>query len=241
MYIDLKPLVQRIESSIVKVGQVTPTLAILKYGDRADSKAYIRSIEKKARELGVKVIIQDLEGVKYPGEKIIEIQKLAYAVLPINPLPENMERIVSLWLDGKKDIDNFTGRSMFQNCTGEAVLEILKYLGIGTEKKVTIIGRHIGLDIFKVLLNADYSPTICHRKTRYLPCYTVEADVVISATGTRNLIDMGMVREDSLVIDVGLGDVAGDVVEVADVTPIKNGVGAVTTAVLFKHIFETVK
>lgn len=99
----------------------------------------------------------------------------------------------------------------------------------------------IGLDIFKVLLNADYSPTIVHSKTPNLESYTTDADVVVSATGVKNLIKKDMVKKNSLVIDVGLGDVAGDVVEVADVTPIKNGVGAVTTAVLFKHIFQTVK
>ncbi|MEW9093974.1 MAG: hypothetical protein AB2417_02730 [Clostridiaceae bacterium] len=241
MYIDLKPLVKHIENSIA-VGQA-PTLSILKYGDRKDSKAYISSIERKASELGVNVIIQDLKGLDKPELKILELIEISDAILPVSPFSESMEKIIKHVLFNSLDVDNFTGTSQFSNCTGQAVLEILKYLGIGTEKKVTIIGRHIGLEIFKVLLKADYSPTPVHSKTP--PDLAAErikdADVLVSATGVKNLIKKDMVKKGSIIIDVGLGDIEKSVAEIADVTTARDGVGSVTTAILFRNIFKTIR
>lgn len=239
MYIDLIPLIEKLEPKPIK--GVNPVLAILKHGDRADSTSYIKSIEKKAVELGAKVIIQDLEGMKKPSEKILEVKNLAEAVLPIRPLPQNIEKGIEFWIDFFKDIDNFTGKSIFNNCTAEAVLNILNFLNIKPQRRVVILGRHIGLDIALTLLKSNYSPTICHSKTENLKLYTQDADVVISATGVKNLITKDMVKVNATVIDVGLGDVEKGVVDKAYVTTVKNGVGAVTTAVLFNHLFKTVR
>lgn len=241
MYIDLRPLASQIENSI-EVGQ-TPTLAILKYGDKADSKAYISSIEKKALQLGVKVMVEDSKEVGNPDLRILDLVYTTNAILPVNPISKNMKEIIKNRLYGFMDVDNFTGTSKFPNCTGQAVLEILKYFEIGLEKKICILGRGIGAEIHKVLEKADYSPTTIHSKTPGILAEEriKEADVVVSATGVKGLIKKDMVKAGAIVIDVGLGDIAKGVEEIADVTTVKDGVGAVTTAVLFKHIFQTVK
>ncbi|MBE6067975.1 MAG: bifunctional 5,10-methylenetetrahydrofolate dehydrogenase/5,10-methenyltetrahydrofolate cyclohydrolase [Clostridium lundense] len=238
MYIDLEPLIKQLEPK--RVVGVNPTLAILKYGDRPDSTNYIGSIDNKADKLEINTIVQDLKCIENIESKIAEVQELANAILPVNPFPGKLKEIIKTRLDRTKDIDNFTGESIFDNCTGEAVLEILKYLEIGLDKDVCIVGRHIGLDVYKVLLNADYTPRPIHSKTPNPLNYIKNADVIISATGVKNIIRRDMIKPGATIIDVGLGDVDKGVAEIADVTPVRHGVGAVTTQVLFRHVLDTI-
>lgn len=139
MYIDLKPLVEKIESSIATVGQV-PTLAIVHYGEREDSTDFIKSIERKAKRPLVNPIVVDLEDENIEST-VTGIINIFDGILPVRPFSDIAEEIIKTNLNTFKDIDNFTGRSTFNNCTGEAVLEILKYLQIGTEEKICIVGR----------------------------------------------------------------------------------------------------
>lgn len=236
MYIDLKDLIDSLK--ITRTG--TPVLAILKHGERADSESYIKSIRRNAEKLGVSTMTVDLAN-RFDITKILdEVQSTADAVLPVKPFGELEELIIKACIDFNKDIDNFGGEGGFENCTVEAVNKILDFLDITSKSKVVIVGRHLGLDIALSLLERDFTPTICHSKTENLEQYTKEADVIISVTGKRGLITKDMVKVNSLVIDVGLGDVGPGVVEKANVTQVANGVGAVTTQVLFKHIFGAI-
>lgn len=235
MYIDLKQLVEELRPEKIKEKR---TLGIIKCGEHRDSTSYIKSIEKKAKELDIKTILVDLENTEKVYKKIMEIQGLSNAILPIKPFPELIEKFLELNILNFKDIDNFSGKSIFENCTAEGILEILKFLGIRIDKHVSVVGRGIGKEIAKMLLKNDYTVTVCHSKTENLKLYTQDADVIITATGVKNLIKKDMVKVNSLVIDVGLGDVDPTVIKKAYVTPVKNGVGAVTTQILFKHLLE---
>lgn len=234
MYIDLEQLIRNLEP----LGRGNKTLGIIKCGEHRDSTSYIKSIEKKAKDLEVRTVLLDLENTDKLYKKIMEIQGLSNAILPIKPFPELIEMFLELNILNFKDIDNFSGKSIFGNCTSESVLEILKFLGVGTDKHVLVVGRGIGKVIAKTLLRNDFTIMVAHSKTRNLELLTRNADVIISATGVKGLIKKDMVKVNSTVIDVGLGDVERGVEEKADVTPVKNGVGAVTTQILFKHLLE---
>lgn len=238
MYIDLAPLIKQLEPK-PEVG-VNPTLAILKYGEHKDSSNYIKGIEKKARKFRTKLIVQDLKDIENIESKIIEVQELTNAILPINPFHGKLNKIVKNKLDPVKDVDNFTGKSLFNKCTAEAVLEILKYQKIGIKQKITIVGSHVGMDIYNVLLKEGYNPKVVNRETQNIEECMKNADVIVSCTGVKGLIKKNMIKIGATVIDVGLGDVDEGVAEIADVTTVRDGVGAVTTAVLFKHIFTCV-
>lgn len=234
MYIDLEQLIRNLEP----LERGNKTLGIIKCGEHRDSTSYINSIEKKAKDLDIKTILVDLENAESLYQKIMEIQDLSNAILPVRPFPELIEIFLKINILSSKDIDNFTGKSIFQNCTSEGVLETLKFLSIGTDKHVLVVGRGIGKVIAKTLLRNDFTIAVAHSKTRNLELLTRNADVIISATGVKGLIKKDMVKVNSIVIDVGLGDVERGVEEKADVTPVKNGVGAVTTQILFKHLLE---
>lgn len=234
MYIDLEQLIRRLEP----LEKCNKTLGIIKCGEHRDSTSYIKSIEKKAKELDIKTILVDLENTEKVYKKIMEIQGLSNAILPIKPFPELIEKFLELNILNFKDIDNFSGESIFENCTAEGILEILKFLGIGIDKHVLVVGRGVGREMGKMLLKNDYTVMVAHSKTRNLELLTRNADVIISATGVKNLIKKDMVKINATVIDVGLGDVDPNVIGKAYVTQIKNGVGAVTTQILFKHLLE---
>ncbi|MBV1816885.1 bifunctional 5,10-methylenetetrahydrofolate dehydrogenase/5,10-methenyltetrahydrofolate cyclohydrolase [Clostridium cochlearium] len=235
MYINLESLIKELEPSKATKRKV---LGIFKYGKHEDSTSYIESIERKARKMEVVTIVQDLKGIERTCEKVAEIEKITDYILAAKPFPELLEKKLKLILPEWKDIDNFTSRSIFKNCTAEAVLEILRYLKIEIDKHILIIGRGAGKEIFKILEKNDYTLALAHSKTKNLKKITMNSDVIISCTGVQGLIKKDMVKANSLVIDVGLGDVEEDVARKAHVTPVRNGVGAVTTQVLFKHILE---
>lgn len=238
MYIDLKPLIYSLEP---KTKGQAPSIALLKHGEREDSSNYIKSIEKKANQVGANIITINLENRFDVGIVVKEIQAKVNAVLPIKPLKPIEEILIKACIDEKKDIDNFTGEASFENCTIEAINKIIDFLNINPNKHICIVGRHLGLEIALSLLQKDFTPTICHSRTENLEQYTKDADVIISVTGKKGLITKDMVKVNAIVIDVGLGDVEEDVIYKAYVTPIRNGVGAVTTSILFKHLFETIQ
>ncbi|MBQ6981640.1 MAG: bifunctional 5,10-methylene-tetrahydrofolate dehydrogenase/5,10-methylene-tetrahydrofolate cyclohydrolase, partial [Synergistaceae bacterium] len=109
-----------------------------------------------------------------------------------------------------------------------------------------VIGRPVSM----LLMNRNATVTICHSKTANLPEICRNSDVLIAAIGRAKFIGADYVSEGQTVIDVGInmdndgklcGDVDYDSVEpiVRAITPVPGGVGAVTTAVLAKHVIES--
>ena len=102
------------------------------------------------------------------------------------------------------------------------------------------------------ILNENATVTICHSRTVSLPEVCREADILVTAIGKAKWIDERFVSEKTIVIDVGInvdenGMLCGDVNfgqiedKVFMATPVPGGVGAVTTAVLAKHVLEAAK
>ena len=100
-----------------------------------------------------------------------------------------------------------------------------------------------------MLLHAGATVTVCHSRTDDLSHHTKQADIVISAVGKKHLITADMVKQDSLVIDVGINVVEEDekrklfgdcdtdeIAKLADVTPVPGGVGPMTIAMLLSNV-----
>lgn len=105
-------------------------------------------------------------------------------------------------------------------------------------QRCIIIGRHLGFDIAeKLTKKLDYSPQIVHSQTENIIEEIKRYDLIISTAGSKDLITDDMVNENSIVIDVGLGDIEASACnKCLAVTPKINGVGLVTTAMLIKAI-----
>lgn len=181
------------------------------------------------------------------------------------PLPNHIwKEAVLATIDPNKDVDglhpNNLGRLMsddtdvqsFTPCTPLGVIALLQHYGIKIRgKHCVVVGRSalVGKPLSQLLLGAGGTVTVCHSGTKELSTHTLQADILISATGVPNLITADMVKPDAVVVDVGItrgddGKLHGDVdfeavSQIASfITPVPGGVGPMTRAALMSNVFE---
>lgn len=187
-------------------------------------------------------------------------------ILLLRPLPRQIkEKEIEAMIDPKKDLDGispvniakvFSGDpSGFAPCTAEAVIEILKANNISIEgKRAAVIGRSmvIGKPLSMLLLKENATVTICHTRTKELPEICRQAEILVAAAGKAGMVEESWVSDGAVVIDVGInvdenGKLCGDVDQASMesrnllLTPVPGGVGAVTTAVLAKHLIQAAR
>ena len=255
----------------LKAKGVTPTLAIVRVGERPDDISYEKGAMTRCKGIGVEVknfllpadCTQDdvLKVIKEVNE-----DSAIHGCLLFRPLPKTMdENFIRNQLDPAKDVDGITDLSMagtysctalgFPPCTPTACMEILEHFGIDlTGKKVCVVGRSlvVGKPAAIMALQRNGTVTICHTKTKDMKAVAREADIIIAAAGKAGVVGEGFFKEGQIVIDVGInfdeeGNMKGDVdfaaaePVVAAITPVPGGVGTVTTSVLVKHVIEAAK
>lgn len=196
--------------------------------------------------------------------KDINANPAVHGCLVFRPLPAGLdEDAVAAALDPAKDVDSMTPASLlttlsgrgegFAPCTAEAVLALLDHYSVELDgAKVAVVGRSlvIGRPVAAMLTARNATVTTCHTHTRDLAAECRSADIVVAAVGRASTIGADAVREGQAVIDVGInwdeaagklvGDIDFDAAEpvVNAITPVPGGVGAVTTAILAKHVIE---
>ena len=255
----------------LKAKGVTPTLGIVRVGEREDDLSYERGATKRCEKLGVayeKFLLPADCSQEELMQVIDQVNKndAIHGVLMFRPLPRHLdEAAVIKALDPEKDVDGITDGSMvgvfagtdqgFPPCTPQACMEILDHYGVDCKgKKAVVVGRSlvVGKPAAMMLIKKNATVTICHTKTVDMPSVVKEADIVIVAAGRAGVVDDSYVREGQIVIDVGInvnaeGKLCGDVdfakVEpiVEAITPVPGGVGSVTTSVLVGHVVEAAK
>ena len=255
--------------TVLKKQGVFPTLAILRVGERADDLSYERSAMKRCQQVGIEVRNVVLpadtrrESFFHTIEKLNEEPRI-HGILMFRPLPPKLDgEAARQQLSPLKDVDGCTNGSLagvftntplgFPPCTAQAAMEILNYYGIDPSgKKAVVIGRSlvIGRPVAMLLMHANATVTICHTRTPDVASVSREADLLICASGQMESIDHRYLRENQIVIDVGIGwnekkqKLCGDVdfeearSLVRAITPVPGGVGSVTTAVLCRHVVE---
>ena len=148
------------------------------------------------------------------------------------------------------DVDGFVKGSHFKPCTPEGIIYLLKKeLGDLTGKTALVVGRGklVGEPVVKMLLEENCTVTIAHSKTKNLRGLLKAADIIISAVGKPNLIDLEYCWRAKIVIDVGVnrdenGKLCGDCYGFdpnnycLKVTPVPKGIGLMTRAMLMKHM-----
>ena len=250
-----KPVAQKIYESLKIEGH--STMAAILVGEDPASLLYVKVKEKRAQKLGIGFKLFHFSGIANEN-KILELIKELGENKSINgiiiqlPLPEEIDTDKILRaIPEKKDIDGFSGR--FTPPTVQAIIEILNYYHIEiNNQKIVIVGfgRLVGQPISKLLKSRRITPIICSSTTRDLAEETIDADILISATGESNLIKPNIVSEKTVVIDAGTaesrGEIAGDVhpkvyEKVAAYTPVPGGVGPVTVAMLLRNTIACAK
>lgn len=247
---------------------VTPCLAIIRVGAREDDLAYERGALKRCEKVGIQVREFLLAGDYEQQELLAAVEEInadkrIHGCLIFRPLPvKGDESAVCALLAPEKDVDGITdgslaavfsgGKHGYPPCTAAACVELLKHAQVPlTGKRVVVVGRSlvIGKPVSMLLLGENATVTVCHSRTENLPAVCREADVLVVAAGRAGMIGAACVRPGQVVIDVGInvdadGNLCGDVYFAAvepivdAITPVPGGVGAVTTAVLCKHVVE---
>ena len=244
-----------------------PRLVILRCGERPADLAYERNALKKVQDFGMEAVsvalpedIGDSEFFHRFSE--LNEDKEVDGILLMRPLPPQLnEGFVISIMDAMKDLDGvspvnaagvYLGTESFAPCTAEAVMELLHHYRIPVEEKhVVILGRSqvVGRPLSMLLLSENATVTICHSHTKDLEKLCKKADILISAMGKPAFVTADFLKKGAVVIDVGMntdrnGKLCGDVdfescsTRAKAITPVPGGVGAVTTAVLCRHLLQ---
>lgn len=165
------------------------------------------------------------------------------------PLPKHLDADkICAHITPEKDVDGFLPNSPFKPCTPEGIVYVMKQeFGSLRGRKAVIIGRGklVGKPLMQMLLDEDMTVTVCHSKTVRYDLYLLAdfADAVIVAIGQPKALGFGCMQEDALLIDCGVnrdedGKLCGDVSysNTERRTPVPNGIGLLTRAMLMKHV-----
>ena len=253
-------------AQIAAVLQEVPKLAIIRVGENPDDMSYERGATKKMESFGLRVqsyvYPEDITDSDFKAEFTrINGDPDVTGILMLRPLPKQIcEKDIEGMIDPEKDLDGispvniakvFAGDdSGFAPCTAEAVVEVLKAAEIPmTGKRVTIVGRSmvVGKPLSMLMVKENATVTICHTRTKDLAGTCRNAEILVAAAGRAKMLNGDYVGQDAVVIDVGInvdengklcGDVDYDTIQdkAQAATPVPGGVGAVTTAVLAKHL-----
>ena len=253
---------------------VVPGLCVVLVGEDPASQIYVRTKSKKLKSLGLisETIRLDADITEQKLLSIIEdlnANSKFHGILVQMPLPEhiNSQNIINS-INPAKDVDGFhpenvgwlsIGKPRFIPCTPKGIMRIFSHYNIDlTGKDILVIGRSniVGrpISILVSSNNANGTCTICHSRTKNINDYSRNADIIISAIGVPNFLTSEMIKEDSIIIDVGInridsdnekgykivGDADYDSVfdKVSKITPVPGGVGPMTIAMLVENTIE---
>jgi len=254
-------------------GEKVPHLAAVLVGNDGASLTYVRSKVKACERVGFESTLVKMPSTTSEIELLSKIKELnedgdidGFIVqLPLPPQIDTQK--VLLAVDPDKDVDGFhpmnfgkmaLDMSTFIPATPFGILELLERYNVDTKGKHTVvIGRsHIVGRPMSILMGRKGWPgnstvTLTHSHTKNITQIISQADIVISALGVPDFLKAEMVKDDAVVIDVGITRVADDSEKgykiVGDVdyknvskkasyiTPVPGGVGPMTIAMLLKN------
>lgn len=246
-----------------------PGLAVILVGENPASLSYVINKEKQSKMLGFYSEVHRLPASASEDEILNVVHQLndddrIHGLMVQLPLPEhiNEKKIIDA-IDPDKDVEGvhpinmgklFSDEKGFPPCTAYSVMQMIEFTRQPVYgKTAVVIGRSniVGKPLSLLLLRRNASVTICHSHTRDLPEICREADILISATGTPELVKGDWVKPGAIVIDVGVTHVGdklkGDVVfeEAAEkagwISPVPGGVGPLTITMLLKNTLEAFK
>lgn len=235
---------------------VQPKLAIVLASSHPASAVYTRM--KKAYGADILVDV-DIHQVKQSEARAL-IRKLnkdagIHGVIVQLPLekPEETDDIVNL-VAPEKDVDALGGHAKFEPATPLAILWLLAGYNVDLKgKKVLLIGRGklVGRPLLRMLKESGVDAQAVGRDVKDLKDATLQADVIITATGNPGIIRPDMLKPGAVVVDAGVagekgktvGDLAPEVYEREDltITPQKGGVGPLTVCALFENVIQAAR
>ena len=253
---------------------IAPSLASVLVGDDPASKSYAGRQQKSAVAAGINYQLHELPG-DISEQKLIDfIEELnrdssVNGIIVQIPLPEGIDEYkVQSAIAQKKDVEGVTPANMglivyerprLCPCTALSAIKMVESTGVDVYgKNLTVVGRSaiVGKPAALLMLQRKYSATttVCHTgtaKAGNLPKHVGNADILIAAAGSPELIKGEWIKEGSIVVDVGFNWVGGKAVgdvefeaakeKAAYITPVPGGVGPLTVTILLQNTVEATK
>ena len=247
----------------------TPGLAVVLVGDDPASAVYVKNKNKTCKNIGFQSFEHILPENTSEDKLLNLINELnnddqVNGILVQLPLPSHISsKKILVSINPQKDVDGFhlenvgrlvTGNALFKPCTPAGIIKLLDEYKIEIEgKNAVIIGRSniVGKPVSFLLLERNATVTICHSRTKDLPSITRSADILIAAIGKPNFVSLDMVKNNAVVIDVGINRLDGKLVGDVDfasvskqaslITPVPGGVGPMTIAMLMGNTLQAFK
>ncbi|MEG1792302.1 MAG: tetrahydrofolate dehydrogenase/cyclohydrolase catalytic domain-containing protein [Bacilli bacterium] len=259
---------QKLKEQIEKFPQ-RPKLIDIQIGHNDASDIYIKGKEKAANAIGI-----DFECLRYDEKtkeeeiiktiKKLNTDKTVNGIFIQSPVADGFNEIKLInTVDPLKDVDGLTflnaGKLINKDeslisCTPNGIIKMLKFYNIKiSSKRVVIVGRSnlVGKPLTNLFINEDATVTLCHSKTINLKEITKEADILVVAIGKKQFITEDMIKENAIVIDVGInrheGKIYGDVdfknasLKASYITPVPGGVGPMTITMLLYNVVKAYK
>tara|TARA_B100000214_G_scaffold130915_1_gene93058 strand:+ start:893 stop:1771 length:879 start_codon:yes stop_codon:yes gene_type:complete len=255
---------------------IQPGLAAILVGSNPASKIYIKMKTKRFHSMGMKTETFKLS-VDVKESHLLElIEKINndpnfHGILVQLPLPKHIDsKSVINSIHPRKDVDGFhpenagllsIGTPRFIPCTPKGIMRMLEYYDISLHGKhvvvlgrSNIVGRPISILTSLKSRGSNATTTICHSGSENIEKHTREADVIIAALGVPNYLTKDMIKQDVIIMDVGINRIDDDsekgykivgdacweeVTRVSKaVTPVPGGVGPMTIAMLVENTIE---
>ena len=274
--IDGKELAKKIRANLkmecdeLKNKKINPKLAVIMLGDDPASKVYVRNKSKACEDVGIeyKEYLLNTNTTQKELIKLIEElnqDKTINGILLQSPIPANLDINEAFrTISPQKDVDGFNpvnvgklvlNQDTFVSCTPYGIMKMFEEYNIDLNgKNVVILGRSniVGKPLMNCCLNKNATVTICHSKTQNLAEKAREADILISAIGKAQFVTADMVKENAVIIDVGInrlenGKITGDVdfenvkENASYITPVPGVVGPMTIAMLMNNVIKAAK
>ena len=263
---------------------IEPHLAAVQISQCNANQIYIKRQRKLCENLGINFTLMEFAENISENKLIDEIDvlnndKLITGIILQMPIPEHIQPAkIQAAISAEKDVEGITpknlGRIVLNDfdiipCTSAAVMKTIESEKIELKgKNVVIVGHSeiVGKPLALLMLAKFATTTVCHIETINLRNFTLNADILVSATGKAGLIDGSMIKQGAVVIDVGInlmpatdckgnkiftkegkekskiiGDVDFESVQniASAITPVPGGIGTITSMILMLNIAKS--
>jgi len=245
-------------------------LDVILVGDDPASATYVRMKQRDCAEVGMESETHRF-GADVPQEGLAALVERLNGDASVSgffiqlPLPAGLDALPLISaIDPAKDVDGLSplsagrlavGLPSLLPCTPHGVVQLLSRSGVEIGgREAVVVGRSnlVGKPLAQLLLRENATVTVCHSRTKNLPEVTRRAEILVVAAGRRGFVGEEHVREDAVVVDVGIhskegggltGDVRFEEVEpvASYITPVPGGVGPMTRAMLLYNALEAAR
>ncbi len=250
-------ILKKLEKEIQK-NNLHPTLAIILANNNPASRIYVDNKIKTAKRIGIEAKLfefsKDENDQCLKAIKRLDADSSIHGIIVQYPVYDswNFEELEKN-IDPQKDVDGFLKNSPYNGATALAVWEMLTAFALiegfsKTEeflkgKKIVVIGKGkaAGGPTVKLLENKGFTPEVIVRETENPTKIIKSGNVVISATGVKNIVNKNNLKKGSYIVGVGFGDLNEE--EVSKIAKLYNpnigGIGPLTIVSLLKNVVQS--